>query len=64
MESTETLLPTRLATKARSPFLEIDRPEGLLPTVSVSISFGGLAGGRPEADGPSPLGQLDGCPYS
>ena len=43
MESTETLLPTRLATKARSPFLEIDRPEGLLPTVSVSISFGGLA---------------------
>src|SRR5882757_1797385 len=43
IETTETLLPSRLAINARSPFLEIDRPDGCRPTVTVSINFGGLA---------------------
>ena len=43
MDSTETLLDARLAISARSPLREIARPDGWPPTVSVSISLGGLA---------------------
>jgi len=43
INSTETLLPARLAISARSPLREMARPEGCLPTVTVSISLGGAA---------------------
>lgn len=42
MRSTLTELSARLATSARLPARLIDRPEGCLPTVSVSISLGGV----------------------
>src|SRR5437879_1692389 len=43
IETTDTLLPSRLALNARSPFRDIDGPYGCRPTVTVSINFGGSA---------------------
>ena len=42
IESTLIELSLRLATSARLPARLIDRPEGCLPTATVSISLGGL----------------------
>ena len=43
MRSTLIELSARLVTSARLPARLIDRPEGCLPTMTVSISAGGLA---------------------
>ena len=42
IESTLIELSARLVSSARLPARLIDMPEGCLPTVTVSISFGGL----------------------
>ena len=42
MRSTLTELSARLAIRARLPALLMDRPDGCLPTSTVSISFGGV----------------------
>ncbi len=43
IDRTVTPLPARLAINISLPVRAIDSPEGCLPTVTVSISFGGVA---------------------